>query len=118
MTSLLMDAGIFLLLAISIGFGGIGIIGLFMFPDIRTRMYTATRASVISAGSMMLAGMLYALSTFLSGGGDGYLILFLDAVVILGIVIAANTLMYRRILKRLKTVHLCKVSQKPAGTEE
>ncbi len=118
MTSLLIDAGIFLLLAISIAFAGIGIIGLFMFPDIRTRMYTATRAPVIGVGSMTLAGMLYALSTFLSGGGDGYLILFLDAAVLLGIVIAANALMYRRILKRLKTEHLCKVSQKPADTEE
>jgi len=118
MTSLLIDAGIFLLLALSIGFAGIGIIGLFMFPDIRTRLYTATRAPVMGVGSMMLAGTLYALSTFLSGGGDGYLILFFDAVVLMGIVIAANTLMYRRILKRVKTVHACEVFPKPADTKE
>lgn len=118
MTSLIIDAGIFLFLALSIGFAGIGIIGLFMFPDIRTRMYTATRAPVIGVGSMMLAGMLYALSTFFSGGGDGYLILFFDAVVLLGIVTAANTLMYRRILKRLKTGHSCEEFPKPADTQE
>ncbi len=89
-----------------------------MFPDIRTRMYTATRAPVIGVGSMMLAGMLYAITTFFSGGGDGYFILFCDALVLLGIVIAANTMTYRLILTRLKTVQSCEVFPKPADTEE
>jgi multisubunit Na+/H+ antiporter MnhG subunit len=110
MTSLFIDAGILILLVLTVGFGGIGIIGLLVFPDIRSRMYTATRAPVIGMSSMMLAGILYALSTFLDSGGDGYLILIVDIVVLLGIIITANILIYRLILKRTKVASSCKLS--------
>jgi multisubunit Na+/H+ antiporter MnhG subunit len=118
MTELIVNAGIIILLALSVGFGGIGIIGLFVFPDIRSRMYTATRAPVIGIGAMALAGILYALSTFLAGGGDPYLLLVADCVVLLGIVIGANLLIYRMILKRTPTVNSCELSQKPAVLDE
>ena len=118
MTSLLIDAGYIILLALSAGFGGIGIIGLLVFPDIRSRMYTATRAPVIGFGAMVLAGMVYALSTFLSGGADQYLILVTDIIVLLGIVIAANMLIYRMILKRTITASSCGVPQNPGETRE
>ncbi len=118
MTALIVDAGIIILLALSVGFGGIGIIGLFVFPDIRSRMYTATRAPVIGIGAMALAGILYALSMFPGGGGDPYLLLGIDCMVLIGIVITANLLIYRMILKRTPTVNSCELSQTPAVKEE
>jgi len=116
MTSLFIDAGIFALLFLAVGFGGIGIIGLLVFPDIRSRMYTATRATVISMSSMTLAGLLYALSTFFAGEEDVYLILIADITILFGIVIAANFLVYRLILRRTKTAGSCEVSPAPGET--
>jgi multisubunit Na+/H+ antiporter MnhG subunit len=117
MTSFFIDAGIFLLLAISVGFAGIGIIGLLVFPDIRSRMYTATRATVIGMCSMMLAGLLYAVTTFSAGGGESYLLLF-DIVILLLIIIVANGMIYRLILKRIKTAESCGVSSAQGKTGE
>ena len=50
------DAAIYIFLIISIGFAGIGVIGLLLFPDIRSRMYTAFRATVISFSAIILSG--------------------------------------------------------------
>jgi monovalent cation/proton antiporter MnhG/PhaG subunit len=117
MTSFFIDAGIFLLLAISVGFAGIGIIGLLVFPDIRSRMYTATRATVIGMCAMMLAGLLYAVTTFLAGAGETYLLL-LDIVILLLIIVIANSVIYRLILKRTKTKGTCDVSSAQEETRE
>jgi multicomponent Na+:H+ antiporter subunit G len=77
------DALILLLLLLSVGFGGIGVIGLMVFPDIRSRMYTATRAPVISISAMVLAVIVYALFRFINGGGDQYIILILHTLILL-----------------------------------
>jgi multicomponent Na+:H+ antiporter subunit G len=116
MTEPLVDAVIFILLVLSAGFGGIGVIGLLVFPDIRTRMYTATRAPLISVGAMMLAAILYALSLFFAGGGDQYLTLIFHILVLLCVVVVANVLVYRMILGRTKPVSSCQVSSEQ--TEE
>jgi multisubunit Na+/H+ antiporter MnhG subunit len=110
MTDLLIDAVMFTLLVLSVGFAGIGVIGLLVFPDIRSRMYTATRAPVISICAMIVAVTVYALSMILSGGGDLYLALFMHVLVLLCIVVAANMLMYRIIRGRTKTMSACEVS--------
>ena len=88
------DAAIFILLVISIGFGGIGVIGLLLFPDIRSRMYTAFRATVISISAIILSVIIYALSTFNSNGGDQYITLILHSLVLLFIVAVANGVIY------------------------
>ena len=97
MTFFFIDAGIYLLLAISVGFAGIGIIGLLVFPDIRSRLYTSTRATVIGTCAMMLAGLLYSVSTFLSGVGEAYLLL-LDIVILLFIIFIANKIYIKNYL--------------------
>jgi len=116
MTDLLIDATMFTLLALSVGFAGIGVIGLLVFPDIRSRMYTATRATVISICTMIVAVIVYALSMIFSGGGDQYPSLIFHILVLLCIVIAANVLLYRIIQERIKRTSFCRVS--PQQKEE
>ncbi len=103
------DAVIFILLVISVGFGGIGVIGLLLFPDIRSRMYTAFRATVISISAIILSGIIYALSTFISSGGDQYITLILHSLVLLFIIAVANGVVYKMVLDRTKSVTTCQV---------
>jgi multicomponent Na+:H+ antiporter subunit G len=103
------DAVIFILLVISVGFGGIGVIGLLLFPDIRSRMYTAFRATVISISAIILSGIIYALSTFISSGGDQYITLILHSLVLLFIIAVANGVVYKMIFDRTKSVTTCQV---------
>jgi multicomponent Na+:H+ antiporter subunit G len=101
------DAAIFILLVISVGFGGIGVIGLLLFPDIRSRMYTAFRATVISISAIILSVIIYGLSTFISSGGDQYITLILHSLILLFIVAVANGIIYKTILDRTKFVMTC-----------
>jgi multicomponent Na+:H+ antiporter subunit G len=103
------DAVIFILLVISVGFGAIGVIGLLLFPDIRSRMYTAIRATVISFSAITLSVIIYALYTFISSGGDQYSTLILHSLVFLCIVAVANAVVYKTILDRIKFVSTCQV---------
>jgi multisubunit Na+/H+ antiporter MnhG subunit len=103
------DAAIFILLIISVGFGGIGVIGLLLFPDIRSRMYTAFRATVISISAIILSVIIYGLSAFISSGGDQYITLILHTLILLFIVAVANGVVYKTILDRTKPVTSCRV---------
>jgi multisubunit Na+/H+ antiporter MnhG subunit len=109
MSDFSIDAVIFILLVLSVGFGGIGVIGLLLFPDIRSRMYTAFRATVISISAIILSVIIYALSTFVSSGGDQYITLILHSLVLLFIVAVANAVVYKTILDRIKSVNTCQV---------
>ena len=103
MSSPFVDSIIFLLLVISVGFGGISVIGLLLFPDIRSRMYTATRASLISVSAITLSVILYALFELLSGGGPPYTNLVLHTLVLIIVVAGANVMMFRMISDHVKT---------------
>jgi multicomponent Na+:H+ antiporter subunit G len=102
-----MDSIIFLLLIISVGFGGISVIGLLLFPDIRSRMYTATRASLISVGAITLSVILYALFEIISGGGTQYTNLILHTLVLIIVVVGANVMTYRMISDHVKIQKAC-----------
>jgi multisubunit Na+/H+ antiporter MnhG subunit len=110
MSDPIIDAVIFILLLLSVGFGGIGVIGLLLFPDIRSRMYTAFRATIISVGAIILSVIIYALFTFQSSGGDQYVALVMHSLVLLCIIIVANMLMYRTILQRSKIESTCRIA--------
>ena len=103
MSSPFMDVFIFLLLVISVGFGGISVIGLLLFPDIRSRMYTATRASLISISAITLSVILYAFFELLSEGGLQYTTLVLHTLVLIIVVTGANVMMFRIISDHVKT---------------
>ena len=107
----LVDAPIFILLILSVGFGGIGVIGLLLFPDIRSRTYTATRAAVISTSAMVSAVIFYAFFMVADGGGDQYFTLIFHILILLGIVIVANVLMQWTILGRRSPQGSCRVSE-------
>ena len=109
MSDVFVDAVIFILLVISVGFGGIGVIGLLLFPDIRSRMYTAFRATVISISAIILSVIIYALYTFISSGGDQYITLIIHSLVLLCIVAVANGIVYKTVLDRTKYVRTCQV---------
>jgi multisubunit Na+/H+ antiporter MnhG subunit len=102
-----MDSIIFLLLIVSVGFGGISVIGLLLFPDIRSRMYTATRASLISVGAISLSVILYALFELISGSGNQYTTLILHTLVLIIVVVGANVMMYRMISDHVKAQKSC-----------
>jgi multisubunit Na+/H+ antiporter MnhG subunit len=110
MSDPVMDAAIFILLVIGVGFGGIGVIGLLLFPDIRSRMYTAYRATVISISALILSVIIYALFIFNSSGGDQYIALILHSMVLLLIVAVANAVMYKTILDRTKSGTSCQAT--------
>jgi multicomponent Na+:H+ antiporter subunit G len=107
MSDPVIDAAIFILLVICVGFAGIGVIGLLLFPDIRSRMYTAFRATVISISAIILSVIIYALSPFISGGGEQYSALILHCLVLLFIVAVANGIVYKTIFDRTKFVITC-----------
>jgi multisubunit Na+/H+ antiporter MnhG subunit len=107
MSAPFIDAAIFILLIIGIGFAGIGVIGLLLFPDIRSRMYTAFRATMISISAIILSVIIYALFTFSSSGGDQYIALIVHSMVFLFIVALGNVVVYMTIFNRIKPVTSC-----------
>jgi multicomponent Na+:H+ antiporter subunit G len=112
-----MDSIIFLLLIISVGFGGISVIGLLLFPDIRSRMYTATRASLISVGAVTLSVILYALFELISVGGPQYTTLILHTLVLIIVVAGANMMMYRMISDHVKIQKACQEQPEQKKTD-
>jgi len=106
---MIVDALIYILLVFSVVFGVLGAIGLLLFPDIRSRTYTATRASLISFGAMVLAVILYALFMFVSSGSDQYVILIFHILILLCIVIVANVLVQLTILGRNRPESSCRI---------
>jgi len=104
-----MDSIIFLFLVLSVGFGGLSVIGLLLFPDIRSRMYTATRASLISVSAITVSVIIYAIFMLISGGGSQYGNLILHTLVLLIVVVAGNVMMYQTISERIHTQNTCEV---------
>jgi multisubunit Na+/H+ antiporter MnhG subunit len=72
MSSLAADIAIWVLLASGTLFAGIGIMGLMIFPDTRSRMFTAFRASAIALGAVAMAAIVYGSTLFAETGSDLY----------------------------------------------
>jgi len=103
MTSpLLIDLIIWVLLLMGAGFGLLGLIGLLLFPDTRSRMYTVVRATMISIGSVGLAALIYGLNAMQTSGGDQYFTLILHTVFLLIIVGLGNVIISRTILEKTR----------------
>jgi multisubunit Na+/H+ antiporter MnhG subunit len=101
MSSLLVDLGIWALLFIGVAFCGIGLIGLLIFPDTKSRMFTAFRATAIGLGAVVLAVVIYGSYALMTTGGNQYLTLTIHAV-ILALVLAAGTWGLYRIIQDRK----------------
>ena len=104
MSSLLIDLIIWILLIAGVGFGLISLIGLFLFPDTRSRMYTALRASLIGIGATGIAVFIYGLNALQTSGGNQYFTLILHTVLLVVVVAMGNYAVSRTILKKTRTV--------------
>jgi len=98
MSSFLFDIAIWILLFAAFVFGVLGFFGLLIFPDIRSRMFTASRASLIAAGLVIASAFFYGINAYQETGQDIYLAL-LSHTALLTIVLCAGTVVVTRILK-------------------
>jgi multisubunit Na+/H+ antiporter MnhG subunit len=73
MSLLAADLGIWTLLFIGTVFCGFGLMGLLIFPDTKSRMFTAFRATAIGLGAVFLAVLLYGFTLLQTNRGDQYL---------------------------------------------
>ena len=117
MSSLPADFGIWALLFIGAVFCGFGLMGLLIFPDTKSRMFTAFRATAIGLGSITLAVLLYGISLFLTGGGDQYLALILHTLSLFVVLAAGTWVMYGIIRERTRKEKPESACQPPAVSE-
>jgi len=117
MSSLPADFGIWALLFIGAVFCGFGLMGLLIFPDTKSRMFTAFRATAIGLGSITLAVLLYGFSLFLTGGGDQYLALILHTLSLFVVLAAGTRLMYGIIRERIRQEKPESTCQPPGVSE-
>ena len=95
MSELVSDILIYLLLFAGIGFGGISLMGLMIFPDIRSRMYTALRAGLLCSAAILGAAIIYTITWLAGAGGEAYStffihMIFLGGIIALGVMIINN----------------------------
>ena len=90
MMDLLMDILLTLLLLAAIGFGGISLMGLLIFPDIRSRSFTGLRAGILSIVLVTAAAICYGLYSWVITGGMQYLVFVLVSLIVLGIVVVLD----------------------------
>jgi len=101
--TLFADILIWLLLAVGIGFCALGLFGLVIFPDIRSRMYTAVRAMLIGVTAVTASALIYAVSRFLGMNGGQYLTLALTAIFLYAIIVIATIVLSREIQDQIKS---------------
>ncbi|MCX6688188.1 MAG: hypothetical protein NTZ39_00590 [Methanoregula sp.] len=106
MSALIIDVILYVLLFIGVGFGVIGIIGLLIFPDIRSRQFTGVRATLISCGVITLAGIIYALFAYSTRGGAQYITFILHACLFLVIIVILNHVAAQSILRKTPKMNL------------
>ncbi len=117
MSSLPADLVIWALLSLGTIFFGVGLMGLVLFPDTKSRMFTAFRATSIGLGAGVLAVITYAYTRSLPPGSDQYLALIVRAL-LLGLVLAAGTwMMYGSIRERIGGGPPERSRRHPAGPE-
>jgi multisubunit Na+/H+ antiporter MnhG subunit len=114
MSSLVADIFIWILLAAGAGFGLLGFVGLLIFPDIRSRMFTASRATLISASLVTLSAIIFGINGFVATGGELYAALIIHTLFLFGILAIANVFISRILLEQVPAM-VC--TPAPAGTE-
>ena len=116
MISLVWDLLIWILLALGVAFGALGFFGLLIFPDIRSRMFTAIRATLISVTAFALAVILYGINGFLITGGSQYVTLIIHTLFLYGVVVIADVSIARIIHEKSRD-ETCSPATSGSGTE-
>ena len=107
MSELVADLLIYLLLFAGVGFGGIALMGLLIFPDIRSRMYTALRASLISIAAVLGAAVIYAITQWARASGQQYSTFLIHAIFLGGIMAVAVMIINRQVLEKTRDQVYC-----------
>jgi multisubunit Na+/H+ antiporter MnhG subunit len=102
MSSLPADVAIWGFLFIGVLFSVIGLMGLVIFPDTRSRMFTAFRATAIGLGAVAFAVLTYAFTLYTITGGEQYLALILRTLFLVSVLIVGTWMMYSIIRQRTR----------------
>jgi multisubunit Na+/H+ antiporter MnhG subunit len=113
MSSLPADLIIWALLFFGVVFSGIGLMGLMLFPDTRSRMFTAFRATAIGLGAVASAVIVYAYTLFMATGSSEYMGLIFRTLFLVFVLAAGTWMMYGIIRERTGWK-----PQEPAGKSE
>ena len=81
------------------GFRSAGVFRALIFPDIRSRMFTAIRAILISVSAITIAVIIFGINGFLKTGGNQYETLIIHTLFFFGVVIVANVSIARIITR-------------------
>ena len=111
MSSLAIDLIIWVLLFVGVGFGLISLIGLLLFPDTRSRMYTAIRAGQISIGATGLAVLIYGINALQTYGENPYLTLLLHTLLLVAVVAVGNNVVSSILLKKTRPISCIPVNK-------
>ena len=111
MSSLFADGIIWLLLFTGVGFSGIGVIGLLLFPDIRSRSYTGFRAALIGLAATGCAVFAFGGYQYFATSGSQYLSLVFHTLILVIVVFIGNALVSREILKRAIPKSSCELPE-------
>ena len=76
--------------------------GLLIFPDTKSRMFTAFRATAIGLGAVVLAVITYGYTLFLTTGADQYPGLILHTLFLVAVLAAGTWVMYGIIRERIR----------------
>jgi multisubunit Na+/H+ antiporter MnhG subunit len=117
MSSLPADLVIWTLLFFGTVFCGFGLMGLLIFPDTRSRMFTAFRATAIGLGAIVLAVITYGYTLFLITAGDQYPALILRTLFLVLVLTAGTWVMYGIIREKTQKEKPGSAGQPPAGQE-
>ena len=114
------DILIWLLLVAGVGFAVLGFAALLIFPDICSRMYTAVRATIISAGASAVAVIVFGLNALFEGGGGQYGTLILHTIFLFCVIVTASLVISGIILEKNRFPESCTETPgtTPADTDE
>jgi len=77
-------------LLISLAFNTLGVISLYRFPDVYTRLHGATKCTTFGTLFAVAALLLYSALHYLAGNGDRFLVLFLHTIIAAVVLLISN----------------------------
>ena len=100
MITRVVDALLYILLLAAVGFGGISVIGLLIFPDSRSRAFTGLRAGIIAIALVTTAGIFYGLFLWVITGEMQYLMFVLATCLMFVLIIVLNWISSGRVCRK------------------